>query len=73
MNKSYAFFDCANFIEPTDTTECPEVMWSNGKSCRKCPKKDCYRNGWKLDQVTEDNQRIAFNVRYKLANERPMN
>ena len=61
---NYTFFDCANFTEPTDTHECSEVMWSNGKSCYRCPKKDCYRNGWKVKKVTEDNQRIAFNIRY---------
>ena len=59
------FIDCAIFREPTDYEECPEVMWSFGKSCRKCPKKDCYRNGWPVNKVTVDNQRIASNVQYR--------
>jgi hypothetical protein len=57
-----AIFICgANFRVPTfgaDARECPEVMWSNGKSCRKCPKKDCYRNGWLVKQVTADNKKL---------------
>jgi hypothetical protein len=48
-----------SFTIPTDTTECREVIWSEGKSCRKCPLKECYRNGWLKSQVTADNKKIV--------------
>ena len=53
------FIDCGNFSIPTDTTECYEVIWSVGTSCRKCPKKDCYRNSWLKPRVMKDNMRIV--------------
>ena len=47
------------FTEPTADHECPEVVWSEGKACRKCPNKNCYRNGWTKKQVTEDNKKLC--------------
>jgi len=56
------FIDCGNFTEPTDIRECWEVIWSNCTSCRKCPNKACYRNGWLKPRVTEDNAKIVKKV-----------
>jgi len=58
-----AIFICAGFEIPTDTHECREVIWSSGTSCRKCPLKTCYRNGWLKPAVTKDNKRIVANKR----------
>ena len=50
-------FEFAHFTGPGEH-ECPEVMWSNGTSCRKCPVKSCYRNGWLKKQVDADNYKL---------------
>jgi hypothetical protein len=60
-----AIFDCGSFQIPTDLTECSEAFESMGKSCRKCPIKKCYRNGWLKKQVDEDNKRISLNIENK--------
>jgi len=52
-------FVCYGFSVPTETAECYEVIWSNGRSCRKCPLKTCYRNGWLKPQVDTDNTKIV--------------
>ncbi len=56
------FFDCAHFTVPTVNNECSEVFWSEYKSCYRCPKKDCYRNGWKKAQVREDHEKM-YNIK----------
>jgi hypothetical protein len=58
MNNT-VFIDCAQFEPPTLYTECPEVIWSNGTSCRRCPIKSCYRNGWLKAAVGADNKRLV--------------
>jgi hypothetical protein len=61
------FIDCGNFSEPTPGNECYEVMWSNGTSCRRCPNKSCYRNGWLKAAVTKDNKKLVaetMEIRY---------
>jgi hypothetical protein len=50
-------FICAHFEIPGEY-ECREVIWSEGKSCRKCPLHECYRNGWHKNQVDKDNKRL---------------
>ena len=52
------FIDCAQFVPPTVGRECSEVIWSNGTSCRRCPNKSCYRNGWMKKAVDVDNKRL---------------
>ncbi len=58
----------ANFRQPNDNTECPEVVWRNGKACRKCPVKEWYRNGWLKPQVDKDNKQIVENCRKEREN-----
>jgi hypothetical protein len=58
MDDGVVFIDEAKFTIPTSEHECSEVMWSFGKSCRTCPLKSCYRNGWKKAQVDVDNKRL---------------
>jgi len=61
------FIDCGQFTPPTAGHECYEVIWSNGRSCRRCPNKDCYRNGWLKKAVTEDNKKLikeTMEIRY---------
>ena len=50
----------ANFTPPTKDRECSEVIWSNGTSCRRCPNKKCYRNGWLKAAVFADNKRLRI-------------
>ena len=52
---------CGSFTPPTAEHECREVMWSEGRSCRTCPLKSCYRNGWKKAQVSADNRKLFEN------------
>lgn len=63
MNENVVYLEIGKFSIPTDTSECSEVIWSVGKSCRKCPRKDCYRNGWLKPQVDKDNKKIVENRR----------
>ena len=49
----------ARFEDPTETSECPEAMESLGRTCRNCPKKGCYRNGWLKPAVDADNKKIV--------------
>lgn len=67
---AYPVFVChGHFSQPTETEECYEVIWSNGKSCRKCPLKACYRNGWLKKQVDADNRKIVAKRREQLLRE----
>jgi len=43
---------------PTADSECPEAVWSLGKSCKRCPM-TCYRQGMSAGQVREDNRKLV--------------
>lgn len=50
-------FVCDFRSEPTDT-ECWEVVWSMGRSCKGCYR-DCYRRGWDEKRVLADNAELV--------------
>ncbi len=48
---------CTFRTVPAIGAECREMLWSEGRACRRCPV-DCYRRGWKRVQVFADNARM---------------
>ena len=50
---TYAIHICDHRSEPGDT-ECWEVVWSGGRSCKRCYR-ECYRKGWDKARVMADN------------------
>lgn len=50
-------FLCTGPATPPGDKECLEVIWSNGRACRKC-EVDCYRRGWLKAAVDRDNARF---------------
>ena len=50
---------CGPSLSIPGATECREAVWSQGRSCRKCPLVACYRRGWDAARVTTDNRRLV--------------
>lgn len=50
---------CGPFLSVPGKTECREAVWSQGRSCYKCPLEACYRRGWDAARVTVDNRRLV--------------
>jgi hypothetical protein len=49
-----------DFRSLPEDKECLEAIWSGGRSCKKCYREDCYRQGWEQSKVTFDNwERVA--------------
>lgn len=48
---------CSHASPPTADHECLAAVFSRGRDCRKCPRVDCYRQGWEHPAVTIDNAR----------------
>lgn len=46
---------CDHVSPPTDEYECMEAVQSQGKACKKCDVKNCYRRGWEKWRVDADN------------------
>ena len=46
---------------PTADRECLEAIWSQGRSCKRCPV-DCYRRGWSKGLVDVDNQSLCNSI-----------
>lgn len=44
--------------EPDLNAECLEVIWSEGRACKKC-NKTCYRSGWSKSLVDADNRTLV--------------
>ena len=61
----YAIHICDFRSEP-DETECWEVVWSIGKSCKDCYR-DCYRKGWTKARVLTDNKERVHRKRKAMA------
>jgi hypothetical protein len=50
----------ASFCEvPTANHDCYEACWSQGRACRICNHRECYRRGWRKERVDADNQRLV--------------
>ena len=61
---------CSNASPPTDDHECLAAIWSQGRECKKCPREDCYRQGWDHASVTRDNvRRVNARARAAMAKE----
>ena len=54
-----------DFRRPPAERECLEMIWSEGRACKRCPV-ECYRQGWSQHQVSLDN---AARVKRKLRQE----
>ena len=58
LTKSSRVFFCSHRKPPGDK-ECREMLWSEARACKRCPRDDCYRQGWSRDGVTADNLRLV--------------
>jgi hypothetical protein len=56
MTKKLEFI--CDFRVPPRDKECLEMIWSSGKTCRKCPV-TCYRQGMTKTQVRVDNAKLV--------------
>ena len=46
-----------DFRSEPQERECLEAVWSMGRSCKKCYRDTCHRQGWTKYQVDNDNSR----------------
>lgn len=61
MSEKPLFVFKGDRIPPAGDNECPEAMFSKGKSCEDCSV-DCYRKGYSADQVLEDHIILRFRI-----------
>lgn len=50
---------CDGKTVPNEKQECREAVNTQGWSCRKCERSDCYRQGWAKPDVDRDNRRLV--------------